>query len=98
MVANAMAIALRELSDRGTQQSAAFRVCRDFLAGTEYAEDPRHALAKQVRDRSIDEHHSVQLRQILLAQTCARLSISNPKHLAGHHAMLAASTPARSGE
>lgn len=101
MVANAMAIAMREFADRGAQASAASRAIHDFLLGLSGAPlggDPRHALVRRLRGRSIGEEHGGRLRQLLLDDTCARLSLSNPKFLAGYHALVAGSPNADSGD
>lgn len=91
MTANAMAISERELADAGASAAAAQAAIDAFLADlgpAEHAdahvtESPESRLARLLRTRGVDAAHFDRLRQMLFAQTRARLRISNPKYLAG---------------
>lgn len=92
MVANAMAIAARELDDLGRLADEADAAIRAFLAqagedplvseGPDGAGGAQGRLARMLRARRVAPGHAGELRRLLMAQTCARLRLSNPKHLA----------------
>lgn len=96
MVANAMATARRELLDAGTSASATARATREFIAKLEFSasgaaaasntaeiEGLERELAQLLRSRAVSDTHAGPLRELLFAQTRARLKLSNPKYLTG---------------
>jgi hypothetical protein len=86
MVANAMAIAARELAPHATEDEAARQAIRRFHTETgrdEPTEATEHELAALIRDRAIREPDHLCLQQLLLALTRAKLSVCNPKYLGG---------------
>ena len=84
MIANAMAIAARELQPHGQQDDQTAQAIAGFYqqtaAGTA-AEPSEQALAEQIRARSIPASQQDQLHALLLALTRAKLEQSNPKYL-----------------
>ena len=84
MIANAMAIAARELGrckdvdDETTEGIAEFYRVIGMDPSVVASEQ---SLADQIRKRLIDSVHSRQLHALLLAVTRAKLAISNPKYL-----------------
>lgn len=84
MVANAMAIASRELAPHAAADQAAQREIADFYAQTVrdgVAEPTEHALADLIRKRAIPESDYLRLQQLLLTLTRAKLLLCNPRHL-----------------
>ncbi|TAL83770.1 MAG: acyl-CoA dehydrogenase [Candidimonas sp.] len=83
MVANAMAIAARELEsfgqaeDRDNHQIAQFY--RDI--GMDDSDASEAGLALKIRNRLIDKGHYQRLHSLLLAMAREKLAISNPKYL-----------------
>jgi hypothetical protein len=84
MIANAMAIAARELARcKDVDDETAEGIAEFYRA---IGMDPsvvasEQSLADQIRKRLIDSVHSRQLHALLLAVTRAKLAISNPKYL-----------------
>ncbi|MEO6958804.1 MAG: DUF6285 domain-containing protein [Burkholderiaceae bacterium] len=84
MIANAMAIAARELARcRGVDDEVTERIAEFYRA---IGMDPsviasEQSLADQIKKRHIDSVHARQLHALLLAVTGAKLAISNPKYL-----------------
>ncbi|UYO92754.1 DUF6285 domain-containing protein [Pollutimonas sp. M17] len=83
MVANAMAIASRELAPHAADDRAARREIQRFLADIgqgDAVEPTEHALAAQIRKRAVRGADSARLHQLLLTLTRAKLLLSNPRH------------------
>lgn len=93
MVANAMAIASRELTHRSRTQREADERIEQFLAAAGLGHTPEQLeetnspsqkearLAKLIRSRAVPRQHYPPLHQLLLALTQAKLAITNPKRL-----------------
>ena len=84
MIANAMAIAMRELQQVGRDPES--RLIHDFLHRSGLPEpapgvDAEAHLAHLVRERALPEAAQADLQQLLLALTRNKLSLSNPKYL-----------------
>ncbi|TKR53858.1 acyl-CoA dehydrogenase [Allopusillimonas ginsengisoli] len=83
MIANAMAIAARELAatqaagGQGVDQAASFLRAQ----GAQSAEPAEAELAALIRRRDIDTSRHSSLRAVLLSLTQAKLALSNPKYL-----------------
>ncbi|MFT0547519.1 DUF6285 domain-containing protein [Allopusillimonas ginsengisoli] len=83
MIANAMAIAARELAatqaagGQGVDQAASFLRAQ----GAQSAEPGEAELAALIRRRDIDTSRHSSLRALLLSLTQAKLALSNPKYL-----------------
>lgn len=84
MIANAMAIASRELTRCNGDDAVADRHIAQFYReagldpGTEVSE---YALARLIRSRAVDAQHASTLFELLLTLTRDKLALSNPKHL-----------------
>ncbi|HUH59198.1 MAG TPA: DUF6285 domain-containing protein [Candidimonas sp.] len=99
MVANAMAIASRELRLLGRTRREADEQIERFFVSSGLGHFPQHAetpdaaghkealLAKQIRARSVPREHYRPLHQLLLSLTRAKLAITNPKHLGSQGAL-----------
>jgi len=87
----------RELGDLGRLAAEADAAIRAFLAqagedplaseGPDGAGGAQGRLASMLRARRVAPGHAGDLRRLLMAQTCARLRLSNPKHLAAPPAL-----------
>lgn len=84
MVANAMAIAARELAPHADDVEAARLEIQRFHIDTgrdESTEASEHELAALIRKRAIHESDYLRLQQLLLTLTRAKVLLCNPKHL-----------------
>lgn len=83
MIANAMAIAARELESRGWPDDRVNDQIARFYCdlGLGDAGASEAGLALKIRNRLIDKSQYPRLRVLLLAMTREKLAISNPKHL-----------------
>lgn len=84
MVANAMAIAARELAPHAAGDESARREIQLFHAETGRsgsAEATEHELAALIRERAIRESDHQRLQELLLTLTRAKLLLCNPRHL-----------------
>ena len=84
MIANAMAIAARELQPHGEHDEAASQAISRFYeqAGIGCATGAtEQELALQIRARAIAADHHDSLHALLLSLTRAKLALSNPKYL-----------------
>lgn len=84
MVANAMAIASRELAPHADEDKAASLEIQRFYIETgcdESTEPTEHELAALIRNRAIQESDYQRLQELLLALTRAKLQLCNPRHL-----------------
>lgn len=81
MVANAMAIAVREL-ERGPQARAEERALLARLLGTPDAglKELRRSLCRELREGDPDPARAAELRGVLARIVRARLAISNPAY------------------
>jgi hypothetical protein len=84
MVANAMAIAARELKKQATGDVDSSEEIARFYRQIG-ADDPAHpseaTLARHIRERLIDQADFQALHALLLSMTQAKLAVSNPKYL-----------------
>jgi hypothetical protein len=89
MIANAMAIASRELTGcsaddpQADEHIARFYRQAGLDPGTEANE---YVLARLIRRRAIDTRHDSKLFELLLALTRDKVALSNPKHLSSEAA------------
>ncbi|MFW7340123.1 DUF6285 domain-containing protein [Pollutimonas sp. H1-120] len=84
MIANAMAIAARELAPHAADDESARCEIRRFHAETGRdgsAQASEHELAALIRERAIRESDYPRLRELLLTLTRAKLLLCNPRHL-----------------
>jgi hypothetical protein len=83
MIANAMAIAARELVSRGQPDDRINDRIAQFYRDLDLDDtDASEAgLASKIRNRLIDKSQYPRLRILLLAMAREKLAISNPKHL-----------------
>jgi len=84
MIANAMAIASRELTRCNDDDALADQHIAQFyrVAGVDKDTDiSEYALARLIRNRAIDAQHASRLFELLLALTRDKLALSNPKYL-----------------
>lgn len=83
MVANAMAIAARELASHADgDQDAAVAIGGFFqLAGIQDAEATEAGLAELIRLRKVAPKHGPALRALLVSLTESKLALSNPKYV-----------------
>lgn len=83
MIANAMAIASRELTRCNRDDPGSDRLIAQFYReagldpGTEVSEC---ALARLIRSRAVDAKHASRLFELLLTLTRDKVALSNPKH------------------
>ncbi|GAB2908437.1 DUF6285 domain-containing protein [Paralcaligenes ginsengisoli] len=87
MIANAMAIAARELAQRDAAEQESTKRIRVFLQSI--AADPHRAateetLAALIKERRIGPAAQEPLHELLTDLTTAKLAISNPKYLSGN--------------
>src|SRR3546814_16783611 len=85
MIANAMAIAARELQPHGEHDGQSSQAIAQFyrqasMPQTEEATE--QGLAAQIRARAITPDQHERLHELLLSLTRAKLALSNPKYLA----------------
>ncbi|QAA92706.1 DUF6285 domain-containing protein [Pollutimonas thiosulfatoxidans] len=83
MIANAMAIAGRELQSACNPGYRASDAIQAFYQEIDLAEPPaadESGLAQLIRQRKISQAHQGRLHQLLLETTRMRLQVSNPKY------------------
>jgi hypothetical protein len=86
MIANAMAIAARELAPHaGRNACAAQQISRFYsdIACAPNAEPSERDLAARIRARAIPAAHGPRLFELLQSLTEAKLALCNPKYLPG---------------
>ncbi|MGE4369086.1 MAG: DUF6285 domain-containing protein [Burkholderiaceae bacterium] len=86
MVANAMAIALRELQAAEQQPTGVPAELQRFLddigaPDSASSQDGEQVLARFIRERRIAQEHMPRLHELLLSVTQGKLALSNPKYL-----------------
>ena len=85
MIANAMAIAARELQPHGEHDEQSSQAIAQFYEQASMApaaDATEQGLAAQIRVRAIASDQREQLHELLLSLTRAKLALSNPKYLA----------------
>lgn len=85
MIANAMAIAARELQLHGEHDEQSSHAIAQFYEQASVAQAEKateQGLAAQIRARAIAPGQQGQLHELLLSLTRAKLALSNPKYLA----------------
>lgn len=83
MIANAMAIAGRELQSACHPAYRASDAIQAFYQEIDLADPPaadETGLAQLIRQREINQAHQCRLHQLLLETTRMRLQVSNPKY------------------